>query len=278
MTAELCDCYETKAEGVREIVGAACRAFDGVPIRIWTIGGRFQSIDEVLERPLAAAASNWLALATVAARLAPDGPGVLIDVGSTTTDIIPLRDGLAVPHGRTDTERLQTGELIYTGVRRTPVCTLAPALPYRGVATGLAAEMFATTLDVYLTLGDLPADPHDKATADGRPLTLDAARDRLARVVGADRELFTQEDAYQFSRAANDALLARLECAARRACVETPRNAVVSGEGTFLAGRLAEQILAPGGTVVRLDEAWGPVTSSAACAYAVLVLAGEEDA
>jgi hypothetical protein len=146
------------------------------------------------------------------------------------------------------------------------------------MTTGLAAEMFATTLDVYLTLGDIPPDPHDEATADGRPVTLDAARDRLARVVGADRELFTQEDAIQLSQAANDALLDRLESAARRACPETPRNAVLSGAGTFLAGRLADRILEPGGTIVRLDETWGPVTSSAACAYAVLVLAGEEEA
>ena len=97
MTAELCDCYETKAHGVHEILGAATRAFDGVPLRIWTIEGRFHSIEEVLERPLIAAASNWLALATVAARLVPEGPGVLIDIGSTTTDIIPLLDGRAVP-------------------------------------------------------------------------------------------------------------------------------------------------------------------------------------
>jgi probable H4MPT-linked C1 transfer pathway protein len=277
MTAELCDCYETKADGVREIVRSATLAFDGLPIRVWTIEGGFRSVEEILEQPLLAAASNWLALATVAARLVPDGPGALIDIGSTTTDIIALSDGKAVPQGRTDTQRLQSGELIYTGVRRTPVCTLAQTLPYRGKPTGLAAELFATTLDVYLTLGDIPPDPHDESTADGRPMTLDAARDRLARVVGTDRELFTQDDANQLARAADDALLDRLESAARRVLAVRPRNAVLSGAGTFLAERLADRVLEPGGTIIRLDDAWGPLHSNAACAYALLRLAGEEE-
>ena len=88
-----------------------------------------------------------------------------------------------VARGRSDTERLQTGELVYAGVRRTPVCALATELPVRGIATGLAAEIFASTLDVYLTLGDIESNPTDLSTADGRPATVEAARDRLARMV-----------------------------------------------------------------------------------------------
>src|SRR5207302_1770736 len=119
--------------------------------------------------------------AEVAARLIPTGPGVLIDIGSTTSDLIPLSDGRARPLGLTDTDRLRTGELVYAGVRRTPVCALAGQLPFRGVTTGLAAELFATTLDVYLTLGEVSADSSDRATADGRPATPEAAIARLAR-------------------------------------------------------------------------------------------------
>ena len=136
--------------------------------------GQFHLIAAILENPLLAAASNWLALATIAARLVGQGGGLLIDVGSTTTDIIPLIDGNPAPRGRTDTERLGSGELVYTGVRRTPVCALADRLPFGGVPTGLAAELFATTHDVYLTLGALPEKPDDTDTADGRPATREA--------------------------------------------------------------------------------------------------------
>ena len=146
---------------------------------------------------------------------------MLIDIGSTTTDLIPMAHGAVVARGRTDTERLQTGELVYAGVRRTPIHALATELPVRGVPTGLAAELFASTLDVYLTLGDLAPNPTDLSTADGRPATVGAAHDRLARMIGADRESFSTEDAREFARAADRCLTDRLVRAAERACLAT---------------------------------------------------------
>ena len=226
-----------------------------------------------------AAAANWLALATQAARLVPEGDGLLIDIGTTTADLIPLREGRAVPLGRTDTERLQTGELVYAGVRRTPVCALATELPFRGKPTGLAAELFAATIDVYLTLGEIDSDPKDLSTPDGRPATAEAARDRLARMVGADRDGFTADDAVAFARAADEALVQRLASAARRACRGagvSPRAAVIAGAGESLARRLALKAIEPGGPVLSLREVWGPLASSAGCAFALLGLAREQ--
>ena len=280
MTAELCDCYATKAVGVNAVLDAVLEAFPHAPIRVWGIDEEFHDISEVRSRPEVAAAANWLALALLAARLLPEEPGLLIDIGTTSTDLIPLASGHSAARGRTDTQRLQTGELVYAGMRRTPVCALATELPLRGVPTGLAAELFASTLDVYLLLGDIAPDPKDLSTADGQPATIAAARDRLARMVGADRNSFTADDARAFALAADDALMARLVVAAERACVATvgrPRSAVVSGSGEFLARRLAERMLLPGceRNVISLDEAWGPVASSAGCAYALLVVAAE---
>jgi probable H4MPT-linked C1 transfer pathway protein len=278
MTAELCDCYPTKAVGVNAVLDAALDALLDRPLYIWGVDGQFHTVEEIRLAPWLAAAANWLALATLAARLVAEGAGMLIDIGSTTTDLIPLSDGRVLARGRTDTERLQNGELVYAGVRRTPICALATELPFRGVPTGLAAELFASTLDVYLTLGEIEADPKDLSTADGRPATVWAARERLGRMVGADRDVFTVEDAQAFARAADEVLLARMSAAVERACSATvgrPRSAVVSGSGEFLARRLAQRVCAPGATIVALDEAWGPVASSAGCAYALLELAKE---
>ncbi len=275
MTAELCDCYPTKAVGVRAVIEATLDAVAGRPVVIWGTDGRFHPVAAILDRPGLAAAANWLALATLAARLIPEGPGLLIDVGSTTTDLIPLRSGRVAVAGRTDTDRLATGELVYAGVRRTPVCALAAELPHRGRPTGLAAELFATTLDVYLTLGRIPPDADDLATADGRAATPGAALDRLARMVGADRDAFTPVDASSLAEAADAALLGRLVRAANRATVGRPRAAVVAGSGEFLARRLAHEVIEPGGPVVSLAEAWGPVASSCACAFALVRLVAE---
>jgi len=278
MTAELCDCYLTKAVGVRAVMDATLAALPGRWTVIWGSDGQFHPVEEVRERPGLAAAANWLALATLAARLIPPGPGLLIDIGSTTTDLIPLLGGRPAVRGRTDTERLGTGELVYAGVRRTPLCSIARELPFRGRLTGLTAELFATTLDVYLTTGEIRSDPKDLSPADGRPATADAAVDRLARMVGADRDGFSSEDAAAFARAADEVLLARLEAAAARATGATvgrPGGAVVAGSGEFLARRLTSRILAPGSPVVSLAEAWGPVASDAACAHALVTLAVE---
>jgi probable H4MPT-linked C1 transfer pathway protein len=278
MTAELCDCYPTKAVGVSAVLGAVAEAIPGCSIVVWGVDGDFHSVAEIRRQPQLAAAANWLALATVAARLIPEGRAILIDIGTTTTDLIPLDSGRVAARGRTDTERLQNGELVYAGVRRTPVCALAPELPLRGVPTGLAAEIFASTLDVYLILGDIEPNPADLSTADGRPATRAAARDRLARMVCTDRDGLSVDDTLQFAHAAEDCLLARLELAALRACqatIERPDAAVIAGSGDFLARRLAHRIVKPRGPIIGLKEAWGPIVSSAGCAWALVTLAAE---
>jgi probable H4MPT-linked C1 transfer pathway protein len=278
MTAELCDCYPTKRAGVRDILDAVTRAFPDRSIAVWGMDGSFHSVAEIRDDPILAAAANWLALAQLAARLVPGDSAVLIDVGSTTTDLIPMALGRVVARGRNDTERLQTGELVYAGVRRTPILALATDLPVRGVPTGLAAELFASTLDAYLILGDIGPDPMDLSTCDGRPATAAAAHDRLARMIGADRESFSTEDALEFAGAADRLLTDRLVRSAERACLATigrPRAAIIAGSGEFLALRVAERLLDSGSRLISLNDAWGPIASAAACAFAIVQLAAE---
>src|SRR5258708_819144 len=136
--------------------------------------------------PLQVAAANWLALATYAGRFVPEGPALLLDIGTTTTDIIPLFNGKPIPRGRTAPERLASCELVYTGVRRTPRCALMGSCG--------AAEFFAPTLDVHLILDFIAEDPADCNTADGRPATKTAAHARLARMMCADLETSTPEE------------------------------------------------------------------------------------
>jgi probable H4MPT-linked C1 transfer pathway protein len=245
---------------------------------VWGVDGAFHSVDAIRDRPLIAAAANWLALAHQAARLVPEDSAILIDIGTTTTDLIPIARATVAARGRSDTERLQTGELIYAGVRRTPIHALTTELPVNGIPTGLAAELFASTLDVYLVLGDITPSALDLSTADGRPATVEAARDRLARMVGADRESFSAADAREFAVAADRCLTDRLTRAAERACLATigmPTVAIIAGSGEFLAARVADQFLGPRGRIISLNGAWGPIASASGCAYALVRLASE---
>ena len=119
MTGELCDCFETKRQGVHHILDAVAAVAEDLSVRVWQTDGALVELAAARQQPLLAAAANWLALATFAGRFAPDRGGLVVDIGSTTTDIIPLWEGRPVPRGRTDA--IGCGpELLYCGVRRTP--------------------------------------------------------------------------------------------------------------------------------------------------------------
>jgi probable H4MPT-linked C1 transfer pathway protein len=281
MTAELADCFQTKRQGVEAVVDAVEQAADKIPIAVWQTTGQFVAPREARETPILTAAANWHALATFVGRLAREGSALLIDVGTTTTDLIPLQNGVPVPVGRTDCERLQSGELVYSGVRRTPVCALVAAVPFRGRDCPVAAEFFATTLDVYLTLGDLPEDSHDTETANGRPATVEAALDRLARCLCCDASEFSSQDALlmsQFIARAQRRQIARGIDAVLAAQGSTPNRLLISGAGSFLAERaIAEYGGLAGRKSVRLSDHFGPAIADAACAFALANLAVERD-
>ncbi|MDY3563709.1 hypothetical protein R5W23_005325 [Gemmata sp. JC673] len=299
MTGELCDCFETKRDGVHAIIKAVRFASAARPIRVWSTDGVFLNSEEAKAHHMKVAAANWHALATFAGQYVPEGRAILVDVGSTTTDIIPILDGKPVPHGLTDYDRLFSRELVYTGVRRTPVCAIKPWLT--------AAELFATTLDVYLTLGLIPENPDDRDTADGRPATRKHAHARLARMYCADVTELPEENIRLLAEGVRDEQVAQLRGvigAVRRRLHDIPTDqspsllerlvrrrsnndersgtsldgeqkkyeTVVSGAGEFLARQAA------GDRLLSLNDQLGSEVSACAPAYAVAVLATERPA
>jgi probable H4MPT-linked C1 transfer pathway protein len=278
MTGELADCFESKAAGIRFILDAVRGGADNRHTRVYLTDGRFVSPQVALSVPHLAAASNWHALARFAAqRYGPSGIGLLIDVGSTTCDVIGLVDGKPAALGATDTQRLLSGELVYTGVERSPVCAVASLAPYRGQSCPLVQELFATMRDVYLVLDKLPEDPADTHTADGRPATRAAARARLARMIAADNGEFNHRDAVMLAESVATAQAWRLAAGIKKVESALPRPAekmVLSGHGEFLATAALDlvQSTAPR---ISLTKALGTSVSRCAPAHALAVLARE---
>jgi len=277
MTGELCDCFPTKRDGVRHILAAVQQVFGDLQLHVWTTNGTLMRPDWVAGNdPLLAAAANWLALAAYVGRLARRGTALLVDIGSTTADIIPLMDGQPIPTGRTDPERMRTGELVYTGVRRTPICAL--------LGERVAAEWFATAHDVYVHLGLLPPEPENRSTPDGRPMTPDLAHARLARMLGGDPEV---------TPAAETRALAERGFERQRALVRSgieqvvarlsgpPQTVIFSGTGEFLAEYAWDDFATARGVptpaLYSLADWNGPACSEAACAHALAVLAAETE-
>jgi hypothetical protein len=284
MTAELCDCYESRADGVHAVLDAVeqtrgkGRSKRSVPARVWLTTGRFGSVAAARAQPIAAASANWLALATWAGRLCTKGPAIVIDVGSTTTDIIPLRDGSPVPRGRTDLDRLASGELVYAGCRRTPVPTLVPRIELDRRSVRVASENFATTGDAYVWLGDLPEEPRRRDTSDGRPTTRSAAAARLARVIGADRSMLKDKVIDQIARQVAEAQRRDLLRAVSQVEMGLGQHAstiVLAGSGEFVARNAMQRLHKPP-EIISVAEQIGSDVSTAACAHALATLAAEQ--
>jgi (4-(4-[2-(gamma-L-glutamylamino)ethyl]phenoxymethyl)furan-2-yl)methanamine synthase len=278
MTGELADCYATKGEGVRQITAAVVEAAGPRLVGIWSTAGRFLASQEARQQPALVAAANWHALATWAGQFAPRGPALLIDIGTTTADIIPLRDGAPCATGRTDPERLRSRELLYTGVSRTPLCAVARELPWRDSSVTVAAELFATMRDVYLLLGDLPEEADDFETANGRPATVAAAHDRMVRMLCADRDEIPHVEGVLLARHFAAEQQRQIVAAVRQVLDRqslVPQTVIVSGSGEFLAERVvAACVELSTAKRVSLSRQFSPQLASTACAYAVAQLAG----
>ncbi|MCS6865920.1 MAG: hydantoinase/oxoprolinase family protein [Gemmataceae bacterium] len=275
MTGELCDCFLTKRDGVATILAAVEAVAAGRPVGVWSTDGLFLTPGAAKQQPWKVAAANWHALARFVGRFAPHAGGLLLDIGSTTSDIIPLHHGLPASSGTTDWERLQRRELVYVGVRRTPICAIW--------TDHICAELFATTQDIYTILGLLPEEPDNRDTADGRPLTTAYALARLARMLGADREQLTDEHLRDFAVRVHTRLLHQLVEAARHVYYDPPgrpelKTVIIAGAGEFLARRVVEEAFpaVPPAAIVSLQQEWGATVSACAPAYAVAVLAAEQ--
>jgi len=277
MTGELCDCYSSKDDGVQQILRAVEEVAAGQEVRIYLVDGRFVTAEEARTAPSLAAASNWRALAEFASRHFDGGSGLVVDIGSTTTDVIPIERGRVAARGRMDTERLAARELVYRGVGRTPICAVVQALPWRGELCPIAAEVFATTADAYVVLGEIGEDLQATWTADGRPLSVGFARQRLARQLCADASDFADGEFIILARIVHSALVRELRESIEhvvRAGIGGQGNVLVSGAGEFLAEEAVRATLPEWG-IDSLTGRMGPKTSQCGPAFAVAVLAAE---
>jgi (4-(4-[2-(gamma-L-glutamylamino)ethyl]phenoxymethyl)furan-2-yl)methanamine synthase len=269
MTAELSQMFRTKREGVAFVVDAVAAAFPGQLARIFTVDGRFVDAGEARQTPLAVAAANWVATARMVAR--QRGDALLVDVGTTTTDLIPIVGGAVVALGATDPERMASGELVYTGALRTPVEAIARQVPFRGQHAGLSAEAFAIAGDVHLWRGDLDPDDYSVPTPDGRPATREFAGERLARAICADREMLDDDGVTAIADSLADAQVECIATAIRRSLERHPsiREAAITGLGSFAGERAATRA---GLDAVLLSSELGNAAARCAPATAVALL------
>jgi (4-(4-[2-(gamma-L-glutamylamino)ethyl]phenoxymethyl)furan-2-yl)methanamine synthase len=269
MTAELSDAFRTKREGVAFVLDAAQDALGDRPLSVLTTAGELVSVGTARARPWDVAAANWVATALAVAEAYPDA--LLVDIGSTTADIVPVARGRVAATAHNDLERLLAGELVYTGVLRTNLAAIAPRVPVPGGWCPVSSEYFAISADVHLVLGHLPTDAYDCPTPDGRPATVEAARERIARLVCSDVEQLDEAGIDAIAAFLHGEQVRQLEDAARRVERVVSRDApvVAVGSGAFLGREVAARLRR---AVADAPTPWGATGGEVAPAAALAAL------
>lgn len=262
MTGELADCFADRAVGVDHIVKHVQQAAQeqGITdVAYYGIDGQFHSAAQAVLIPDTIAAANWHALARFVAIKLCDS-GLLIDIGSTTTDLIPIDNGHLATDAMTDFDRLTRSQLVYIGGRRTPVCAINSTLQYDGQCVPVMNEFFATIDDARILLRLQPELADDTDTADNQPRTIPCAANRIARMIGLDRRTVTLDQAIEMARQIVDTAKSRIASA-----ITHPEN------GHYIvSGHCDDMIDFPTGSdVQRLSQLLGADLSRSAPAYAV---------
>nr|MDO8133203.1 hydantoinase/oxoprolinase family protein [Candidatus Njordarchaeum guaymaensis] len=194
MTAELSDAYYTKREGVNHVLDGLLKVFpdENYLIRVVDVEAKLRTVEEARAEPLMVAAANWSATAWLVAQHFRDT--ILIDAGSTTIDIIPIKAGKIMAVGKTDPDRLVSGELVFTGALRTPIPAITSTLTYHGKPCRISSEKFALSADIHLVLGHITEEEYTCETADGRAKNWKDSLARIARVICADVEMLKESE------------------------------------------------------------------------------------
>ena len=240
MTGEMTDLFDDRESGVMAIARCVARVL-GERTAFFAADGEFVQAADVHRRWRAIASANWSATARLIANTVPDA--LLVDVGSTTTDIVPIVGGRVASRARDDADRLACGELVYVGVVRTPLCALAHRIDFGGRECNVMNEFFATTADVFRLTGELRAEHDQAGTADHAGKDVPATRRRLARMIGRDARDASDEDWVAFARAWRTAVIdeiaANVERVVRDAKLAPDAPVIGVGCGSDLASRLA---------------------------------------
>ena len=192
MTAELADAYETKKEGVNDILNSVEKAFPNKEIYVFDVDGNFLTTDEARREYLKVSASNWTATANFVCN-SINNNCILVDMGSTTTDIIPIKNG-SIMANKTDLDRLMNNELVYVGALRTPLSFLGNTVLYKGKETNISSEYFAITGDINIILDKITSEQYTCDTPDGASPDKKSSMIRVSRVLCGDLEQIDEKE------------------------------------------------------------------------------------
>jgi (4-(4-[2-(gamma-L-glutamylamino)ethyl]phenoxymethyl)furan-2-yl)methanamine synthase len=248
MTGELVDIFTNRQSGVKEILACIGNYIPQDKLHVFAGDNNWLTASDAERHWQQVASRNWLASANFVTNSVQDG--LFIDIGSTTCDIIPIKNGSVHCQSIDDHQRQLSRELLYTGAVRTPLIALANIAPFDGQLISLAAEVFATTGDCWSLLGKIKAESIQDTSSDGKSWQKEDCARRLARLLGTDVDeplsqhwqqlahWFTEQQIHQITNAC-------LQVLSKHADLPVDAPVIGAGIGRFIAQLCAQRLKRP---------------------------------
>ena len=176
MTAELSDIFPDRKNGVKHIINLSSKILGEKNIFFYS-KKNFLKKKLAIKKPFELNSMNWHATASFVSNFFPNC--ILVDIGSTTSDIIPIKNKEIISKDVSDYQRLKSNELIYLGVLRTPIQAVERK-------KNLINENFANLSDVYRVLNKIPSTFDLLPTLDRKTKNKHDSARRIARIFGKD--------------------------------------------------------------------------------------------
>ena len=180
MSGEMSDIYNSRLDGVNKIL-KVFKSYSNTKIYTKRKGLIF-----LKERNIKSdiASSNWHVTAEYLKKYINNG--MIIDLGSTTTDFILIKNKNIINKRFDDFSGLKNQELVYSGVLRTPIFWITKSVKIRGQLLSIIPENFSTFADILVILNVIPKSYYYSSTADGKDKTKIDSLKRLSRSFGFD--------------------------------------------------------------------------------------------
>ncbi len=184
MTAELCDIFKNRVDGFRKIYNYCKKLKNNYFF--------YTKSKKIFEKKnySAIVSMNWHSIGRLLEKKYKNA--IIVDFGSTTTDIICIKNYVIQNKNFDDFSRINSSELVYTGLTRTPIFAINSKVKINGKNFEIIPEFFSDMSDVYRINSILKKEFDIDETADGKKRSKFLSYSRLSRNFGLDHKKSNQ--------------------------------------------------------------------------------------
>jgi probable H4MPT-linked C1 transfer pathway protein len=187
--------FSSLKEGTHYIVDLTERLF-GEKVRYPALSYKLYMPEEAKKHYLDVACRNWIATCYLTSYLNLFEDGLVVDCGTSSTDIVPVLNSAPVTIDNNDQgyTRLKTGELFWSGLYFTRVQSISPTIVLDGEEFQVKPTSKCMIFDAFVVSGTVPPE------SDIVKISFESCVERILDAIAADKELLTVNDARKIAQ------------------------------------------------------------------------------